>query len=187
MKSRRLAAFAVLLASAGGLTACGNKQDRITNGETEGAYVDVGPLKYQVQISRQLNPTGVEDRSYFRGLSANDLQLPPDQTYFGVFMRVENQSGKPALTASDFTIEDTQHNEFKPLAISAVNPLGYHPQVLGDEHHLPDPDSVQAFSPAQGGLLLFKLPNASLDNRPLELIIKSPGAVQQTGTVNLDV
>ena len=41
-----------------------------TSAETEGIYLDLGDLKYQVQISRCLNPADTEDSSYLRGLPA---------------------------------------------------------------------------------------------------------------------
>ena len=45
--------------------------------ETEGIYLDVGDLKYQVQISRELNPADIEDRDYLKGLPAGDAQPKP--------------------------------------------------------------------------------------------------------------
>jgi len=186
MSTRRIAAALLAAVSVAGLSACGNKEDRVTEGKTEGAYIDVGPLKYQVQISRQLNPVSTEDRAYLKGVSAANLQLKPDETFFAVFVRVENESGHAAPTARDFTIEDTQHNVFRPLPVGGVNALAYQPQVLQNDHILPDPDSIAAFGPTQGALLLFKLPNASLDNRPLELIVQAPTAAER-GTITLDV
>ena len=46
---------------------CGNKEAIITVAETEGVYVDVGGLTYQVQMSRFLNPGDVEDKEYLDG------------------------------------------------------------------------------------------------------------------------
>ena len=59
------------LALLSGLPACGNRHEVITDAETEGPYLNLGPLKYQVQISRQLNPDDLEDRVYLRGLPAD--------------------------------------------------------------------------------------------------------------------
>ena len=39
------------------------------HGATEGTYLDLGGLKYQVQISRLLNPSSIEDRAYLVGLN----------------------------------------------------------------------------------------------------------------------
>src|SRR5690606_38371032 len=64
MKLRRVLALTAVSALALPLAACGNKEEVVTHGHTEGSYLNVGNLTYQVQISRQLNPADVTDRSY---------------------------------------------------------------------------------------------------------------------------
>ena len=187
MKSRRIAILAAFAVALFGLAACGNKEDRVRHGDTEGAYIDVGPLKYQVQISRQLNPHELEDSEYLNGVSAADKRLKPDETWFAVFVRVENESGKPQQTASQFTITDTQQNVFQPVPIGGHNPIAYRSIVVPNKTHVPDPNDVAAFAPTGGLLLLFKLPIASLDNRPLELSVHSPTPPIEVGTITLDV
>ena len=61
---RRLVLIALLATAFAG---CGI-DDYIHEAETEGVYVDVGNLVYQVQLSRFLNPDDVEDREYLMGL-----------------------------------------------------------------------------------------------------------------------
>ena len=67
-------------------------------------------MKYQVQISRLLNPTDREDRDYLVDLPAGE-RLAPEDEWFAVFMRVENdddkRSGPRRATTS---IRDTQGN-----------------------------------------------------------------------------
>jgi hypothetical protein len=186
MKSRRLAAFAVLLASVGGLTACGNKQDRTTNGETEGAYVDVGPLKYQVQISRQLNPSIPEDADYLVGLPEG-VTTAPDEIWFAIFMRVENDGDAPRQAASDFTITDTLDDTFRPVALSKDNVFAYRPQLLQPAALIPDPNSAAGEGPTQGSLILFKLKTPDLQNRPLILHINEGGASGESTSVEIDL
>ena len=53
---RVLLLLALAAASASVLAGCGNKLEVRTVGETEGIYVDVGELRYQVQLSRIINP-----------------------------------------------------------------------------------------------------------------------------------
>ena len=81
------------------LGACGNKEERTLHGTTEGIYIDVGDLKYQVQISRLLNPNDREDSGYLVDLPA-DQQLGPKDNWFAVFMRVENTTWKPVAASS---------------------------------------------------------------------------------------
>ena len=46
----------LVLAAALVVGGCGNKEETTTEAATEGIYLDVGDLKYQVQISRIINP-----------------------------------------------------------------------------------------------------------------------------------
>ena len=63
------------------LSACGDSHTRVTTGTYAGEsgqnapYLDVGPLKYEVQLSRELNPTNSEDASYLQGLSEEERKL----------------------------------------------------------------------------------------------------------------
>src|SRR4051795_8715895 len=88
----RLLLLAFALVCALFVSACGNKQTIVTQGATEGLYIDVDQLKYQIQISRYLNASDVEDRSYLKGLPAGTPQPGPDETWFAVFIRVSNNT-----------------------------------------------------------------------------------------------
>ena len=166
-----LAAAAASLA----LSACGNKHEEIHEAETEGIYVNVGELKYQVQISRQLNPEAIsEDKTFMTGLSEADAEFAEGEIPFAVFVRIENETDKPVTPASSFSITDTDGNHYTPLKQSADNPFAYLGEPVGANSFAPDPDSVPTQVGSLGGLeLLFKLKRESLNNRPLELHIKS--------------
>jgi len=184
---RRLALLLSLLACGLVAAGCGNKQEIVTQGDTEGIYIDVDDLKYQVQISRYLNANDVEDRDYLKGLPAGAEQPKGDETWFGVFLRVQNESGEEIAPANDFEIVDTQENVYRPIPLDpALNPFSYDPQPLPPHSVLPDPESAAANSAIQGSLLLFKVKNSSLQNRPLEFKLKRGGS-GDTGTVDLDV
>lgn len=179
----------VLLAVAAfGLSGCGNKDAQGGEGEvaeSEALYVTVNGLKYQVQLSRQINPRDVEDRDYFRDVPANEAFLPRGQIFFGVFLRVENEGKKAVPSAREFTVEDTQGNEFEP--VGAQNTFAYRPENIPGGGFLPDPERLQSYAGTRGALLLFKLPESSLDNRPLELAIKNPSDTRKAARVDLDV
>src|SRR3954467_10000563 len=103
-----LAAIAVAALGAGG---CGNRISVRTLGDTEGLYIDIGGLKYQVQMSRYLNPRDVEDSAYLKGVANPDLSSK--ETWFAVFLRVQNATpDKVAEAAREFSIHDTQGNEY---------------------------------------------------------------------------
>jgi hypothetical protein len=182
---RRVFVLALSLALVGGLSACGNKHSKTLKAETEGTYVDLGNLKYQVQISRILNPADVEDREYLKGVTD---QLGKDDLWFAVFVRVQNESDKAQKPATRFEITDTEENEYNPVAIDTKsNDFAYDPVPIQGNSLLPNPDAIAAQNSINGQLLLFKIPRASLDNRPLELTIHNPDDFQQVATVNLDV
>jgi hypothetical protein len=178
-------AVAVLALSAAG---CGNKEEKTLRGDTEGSYLDLGGLKYQVQISRLLNPASIEDRAYLVGLNAGQRRLPAGQQWFGVFMRVENDGeAKNVRAATDFEIVDTQNNKFRPIQLAPQNVFAYRGGTLQPTDVVPPPDSPAGQSTIQGSLLLFKIPVSNFENRPLELDIRSSAAPGQTASVDLDV
>ena len=177
----------MLLALTAALAGCGNKVETRTVAETEGIYLDVGELKYQVQMSRILNPSDTEDRAYLAGLPAGTAQPSGTEAWFGVWMRVENTNSEKALpAASEFSITDTQGDEFKPVRLEN-NPFAYAPSTLGPKSVSPNQNSVAGEGVQQGSLILFKLTTESLANRPLEFKITSPENPENTGRVDLDV
>jgi hypothetical protein len=185
MRARSFTLLLVVLAALA-VGACGDKQARTLHGDTEGTYVDVGDLKYQVQISRLLNPTDREDSGYLVDLPAGQ-QLGTDENWFAVFMRVENDSDKAAPATNGYSIKDTQGNVYKPIAMGPKNVFSYRPAVLQPKDVLPLPSSPAAENTIQGSMLLFKIPVANFQNRPLELQIPPPQGGGPTGTVDLDV
>jgi hypothetical protein len=188
--SRPVALLLVLL-SALALGACGNREDGpTTEAETEGIYLEVDELKYQVQTSRQLNPLTVDDQSYLQGLAPEDAALRPDEEFFAIFLRVENETDEAHTSAVDFEIRDTQENVYTPLEYEQRrdrNFFVYRAGVVPPGDLVPNPDSAPGERPPFGSILLFKVRRFSLDNRPLELIVKGRRAPQVEGTINLDV
>ncbi|MBJ7520036.1 MAG: hypothetical protein JHC84_10105 [Solirubrobacteraceae bacterium] len=166
---------------------CGNKEDVVLEGKTEGIYLDVGELKYQVQISRQLNPLDTEDQEYLTAVSPTERDLEPDETWFGVFMRVQNTTDEPLPVASRFEIEDTQGTVFRPILLGPDNGYAYRASApLEPKEVLPAPNSTAGFGSTRGALLLFKLKVDTLALRPLVLTITPPDGGER-GHVDLDV
>jgi hypothetical protein len=183
---RRLLAISAALACALLAAGCGNKLETVTLGETEGIYLDVDDLKYQVQISRYMKQADVEDRSYLIGLP--DSTPPPggDETWFGVFIRVQNTTDETIAPANNFEIVDTQDNVYRPVPLDTnINPFAYKPDPIEPDGLIPEPDSVASEGTIQGSLLLFKVKTESLQNRPLEFRFKRGSGT--TGVVDLDV
>ena len=168
-----------------GLTACGTHSDPLRS-DTEGDYLRVGHLKYQVQLSRQLNPADPEDSQYLQGLSPAEQTLAPDQAFFAVWMRVENPSGQPRDPALSFTITDTQGKSYRPVVPDQTNDFAYRAVSIPPNGQIPDLSSHAYNSPPQGAVILFKVNVPSYDNRPLTLAISDPVS-GQVGRVDLDV
>lgn len=179
-----------MLLVGGGLAACAGKRDeeaRVQRLESEGLYLSLGELKYQVQVSRQLNPEDAQDRSLLRGVPAQEQKLEADEVWFGVFLRVENESAEPLVPSAEIDIEDTQERVFEPLELEQENVFAYRPeQPIPAGEVAPLRDTPAFDTPNQGSLVLFKLPRTALDNRPLELTIES-STTAQTGIIDLDV
>jgi hypothetical protein len=183
----RLATFALAALAAFALTGCGNKVDTAIVGETEGIYVGVDGLTYQVQISRILNPASREDQAYLLGLPEDEAEPSADEVWFGIFMRVENEGDQEREAAAEFVVHDTQETEYQPIELDPeVNVFAYQGGPVEPGELIPQPNSPPADNTIQGSLLLFKMQVESLGNRPLELEIES----QQGGDnaiVDLDV
>jgi hypothetical protein len=181
---RRLALVVAATTLALAIAACGQIAHP-TTADTEGVYVDAGPLAYQVQISRQLNQYSAEDRSYLAGVSAP--QPDAQHLWFAVFMWAKNQTHADQTTATNFDIIDTQGNKYYPIAVNPqVNPFAWTQQTLRPLGTEPAPDTPASWGPTQGGLLLFKLPTSIFSNRPLTLEIYAPGE-STPSSVSLDL
>jgi hypothetical protein len=179
-------ACAIVLAV--GLGACG-QVSQPSSAENDGVYVDSGPITYQLQVSRELNPFTTEDKQYLAGLPSgtSPTGITSNQLWYGVFLWAKNQTSTPAPTAGSFTIVDTNGDTFYPVQLdSAVNGYAWTSQVLGPSAIEPAPNTTASFGPTQGGLLLFKLPTTVYSNRPLTLRILAPG-VSTPGEISLDL
>jgi hypothetical protein len=153
----------------------------------EGLPVKIGGLDYTVFITRQLNVRDAEDRDYY----PNAPDLPPGSAYFGVFVEVcNNHSGGPALTpTSDFKIVDTQGGVYTPSPLPANDIFAYRPIPLGSNKCIPVAGSIASGAPTGGALLLFRLPIAGIENRPLDLEIAPPatGESPKKERIELDI
>ena len=190
---RKLTSVVAALLAIIALGACGDSHTKVTTGTYAGEsganapYLDVGPLVYQVQISRQLNPFDTEDASYLRGVPAAQRQLAPGQEWFGVFLQVYNHTSRQLPAATSMTVRDTQGNAYSPIVTDQTNEFAYRAGFVPADGRLPVPDSVASFGPTQGALLLYKIQIVSLDNRPLEFKIVDPTEPTQTASAELDV
>jgi hypothetical protein len=156
---------------------CGEEEEELE--VVEGEPLELGELRYNVQLTRFLNPDDNEDAEYLIGQDP----APPGQSFLGVFMVVENESEEAADSSSDYIVVDTTEQTFDPLETDSPYALTAGEQVPA-EGQLPLDDTTAATGPVQGAMLLFLVPDGVSENRPLELQIEGEDA---TGTVELDI
>jgi hypothetical protein len=186
--------LALVLLSSLALGACSDSSHtRVTTGTYAGEsgqnapYLNVGPLIYEVQLSRELNPSDTEDASYLAGLTPAQRGLRPGEEWFAVFLQVYNETSTTHPAAASLTISDTQNNVYTPIVPALTNEFTYRAGPLASKARIPALDTVAANGPTQGALLLYKIKIVSLDNRPLELKIVDPLNPSQTASAELDV
>jgi hypothetical protein len=157
--------------------------------DTEGIYLDINGLKYQIEMSRYMNPNDVEDAEYLKGLPAGAAQPSGDETWFGVWVRVQNVTDETHPVADNWEIRDTLGNVFRPIPLDTnvnVFALDKTAQVPPNTV-LPLSSTAAGQGPIQGSLILFKIKDDSLQNRPLELRFTNGQQGGGTGVYDLDV
>jgi hypothetical protein len=190
----KFALLPVLLISVLALSACSdNSHTRVTTGTYAGEsgqnapYLNVGPLVYEVQLSRELNPYDTEDSTYLAGLTPAQRKLNPGEEWFAVFLQVYNETSTPHLATTDISISDTQENVYTPIVPALTNEFAYRGGLVPANGRVPALDTTAANGPTQGALVLFKIKIVSLDNRPIEVKIVDPSDPAQTASAELDV
>lgn len=183
-RMKRVASVLTLLALVVPLSGC-KRHHEIP--EPEGQAVKVNGLSYTVFITRELNLADPEDHDYFSGPEA-----PPGFNYYGVFIQVCNDYNHVPHTStpvSNFRIIDTAGQQYDPVPLPPSDIFAYRPRPLGAKQCVPTPGSAAATGPIGGSLILFKIPIASIENRPLDLEInpQGPGPVPDTQRIELDI
>jgi hypothetical protein len=190
---RKFASLLGVLAVATLLGACGNADERVTTGTYAGEggapapFLDLGPLAYQVQISRQLNPAESEDAAYLAGLTPAQAKLQPGEEWFAVFIQVYNRTSHPHRATTNMSLSDTQGNVYAPVLPVGNNLFVFRGGYVPAHGQIPEASTIAAESPTQGAVLLFKIKLASLSNRPIELKIVSATNPAETASAELDV
>ena len=178
----RLASLLAIAAIAFSASGCDKDVQRLES-KNEGTRIYLGNAFYQIQISRMLNPKDVEDSYYLEGQPAP----AKGDTYFGVFMYVTNEDSEKRVLpigTDKMKIHTASGDEFEPIPVKAAG-WGYAPSPIGKDAMLPVPNTPAFVGPIRGGLILFRVSQAALDARPLELEIN--GGKDKKGSIKLDV
>lgn len=173
--NRLALALVALVIAPLGLVACGGSDSAEKGGEAhggeelvvEGEPFEVGPLQYNVLFTRPLNRYDVEDRDYLVG------QRPagPDELYLGVFVEIENTDEEKGHEIPEtFEIVDTEGQKFENLETESIYRLDTG-SVLGPGDQAPAEDSTPQVGPIKAALLLYRIDQATLELRPIEMEI----------------
>jgi hypothetical protein len=174
----RLALVAALLAGALTVAGCGEDEEELD--VIEGEPVELGELRYNVQITRFLNPNDPEDEAYLVG----QPDASPDEEYLGVFMTIENESDSSVQLPDEMTVVDTRDNTYEPRESESVYALELGATLEGGDE-LPAPDTPAATGPINGAMVLFLVNRSVTENRPIELEI--PSSTGEEARVELDI
>lgn len=185
---RRLLTGVLLLAAAPLIAACGSHHQSLADSNNSGGYVKAGPVTYQLEVSRELNPYSSEDSGYLKGLPRSEASLTPDQEWFMVSLWAKNTTNRLQKTTARFDVVDTQGNVYKPIIYD--NPYVWRSETLAPGAVEPAPNTTAGYGPTQGSMLMFKIYSSgdknAYSNRPLTLrIYGNTGKVW--ATISLDL
>jgi hypothetical protein len=175
----RLGLAALLLVAALVVVGCGEEEGLDV---AEGEPVELGELRYNVQLTRFLNPDDPEDEAYLRGAP----QASPDEEYLAVFMTIENEGDESAALPGEMTIRDTRDNTYEPLPSRSEYALELG-STIPPGGEVPRPDTPAASGPIKGAMVLFVVNGTVTENRPIELEIPFPTQTDEPGRVELDI
>jgi len=162
------------------LAACGGDEHHEV---PEGEAIEVDGVRYNVMITRYLNPDMVDDRAY---LGPEYAEWPAADKYLlGVFLQIHNESGDTITIPEDLTVVDTQDRRYEPIVVDSDYALELGAE-LADGKNVPAIDSPPFYGPIQGSLLLYEIETTSAENRPLKFEIpKADGS--HGGAIVLDI
>ena len=137
-------------------------------------------------MSRYINPKDVEDREYLIGVPEDSVTPAADETLFGVWVRVQNESGtKRSRRPTPGRSRTPRRPSYEPVEIDTdINPFAFEAIDVQPNTVLPLASSAAGQGPTQGLLLLFKLKTESLQNRPLELRFSTAAAARPARTTS---
>ena len=187
-----LAALGLLAALV--LAGCGDSHTKVTTGTYAGEsggnspYLDVGPLIYEVQISRQLNPWNNGDATYLQGVTpAHSARSLPGQERFGVFVQVYNETTKPLLATNAITLTDTQGKVYRPIPIGPTNLFAYRGGIVRSKNMLPLSGSPARVFGSQGAAAAVQGRHALARQPPARAEAGQPAEPAQLGERRFDV
>jgi hypothetical protein len=169
------------------LAGCGKVSNKPGETVGEGLSTPLDGLRYTVFLTRQLNLALPEDKGYLPG----HKEAPPGKGLYGVFLQACNKGKSTADASNSFYIEDSQGNRFTAEQLPQDNAFAFHGGPVPPSNCEPGEGTLAQLGPTSGALLLFELPLANTENRPLTLHIEGGYVAGQNtrpqATVTLDI
>ena len=121
-----------------------------------------------------------------QGPAGRDRQPRADETWFGVWVRVQNEGDKTLPSADTWEIHDTQENVYRPIPIDTdINPFAFQKGI-----DVPPGDRPAAVEqrrrpgPDPGLAAAVQAQDRSLQNRPLELHFSNGSRARPASTTS---
>ena len=154
-----------------GIVACGGEETERASGveAQEGNTVTLGHIAYRVVLFRQLNRNTTGDRALIQ-----DVRSGENRGLYAAFVEACNWGDAPGRPTRTIVLEDAFGKAYQPVTSGLDESLTYTPRDLQPEECVPAVDTVaeRVFS---GGAVVFDLPYASTQERPLVLEIRAAG------------
>lgn len=171
-------ALAASLIALFALAGCGSEEHELE--VNEGQPLHLGDTKYNVQITRFLNPFSPEDAQYLEGAP----ELEGQNQWLGVFVEIENEGDEETVVPYPFKVVDTRGNVYEQVK-GLDNPFVLVPGTpIPPGGEVPEIETAAANGPIEGSMILFEVPETTESNRPVQLVVPGPG---EAGKIELDL
>lgn len=161
----------------GGIAPGGEGVDRDEAEEAEESIV-VGDLRYEAVLARILNPYIRPDQQLVSGLQPDEGKI-----WFGVFLRVCNESDETQTPSGNLALVDAFGKRLEPYELPPHNAFAYDPRPVAPDSCLP-PEGSAPVRVSDGALVLFETSSDFLGNFPLALEVTGAGGGRERVIVN---
>lgn len=151
------------------LAGCGDDDEAFTadNPAPTGVAVEVQGLRYETVQSRQLNPALAPDQAF-----VPDRQLPQDTRWFGVFLRVCNDTDQPRTPTADLVVTGTAGQAATRVELPEDNPYALDREPLPPGQCAPE-EGTTAARATDGHPLVYTVDDDVWNSIPLKLEVRA--------------
>lgn len=171
--------WAVLAALLAGVVGCGGEDDPPTPDDPAptGSAVRVDGLRYEAVTARQLNPRLQPDEAI-----VPERDLPAGTRWFGVFLRVCNESGETQRPTNALRVTGASGQRADRVRLAADNPYKLALAPLAPGRCAPEEGST-ADTVTEGAALVYTMTDRVWNAIPLRLVIESRSGGETRATL----